>query len=1368
MKRVFISYSRKNVDFAERLARDLSDAGLDVWIDIRKIQAGDSWRDEIFKGINNSEMMVVCLSPDSVASEWVRREIFLARSQHRFIIPVMVKDCFPEMAQYEETRWLADVQIVDFQDGYDTAFPLLLRTMPLGTSQQKNVDPTQIPNPFKGLESFQQTDAELFFGREDLIEKLINRLQRPTGARFLGVVGASGSGKSSLVRAGLIPSLRAGKLPGSDKWQIAIFAPGPRPTEALAARLVPVMAGARLLPEVVAVLSSGREALHQVIEGILSDAPVTSRFVLVVDQFEEVFTRASAEERQRFLELLHTAVTIVGGRTLVVITMRADFFDRLSAHPDFARLFEQENLLIATEMTPDNLRRSIIGPAEHVGLLYDPGLADRILEDVRQQPGSLPLLQFALKLLYEKREGRRLTAKAYNEIGGVRAALAQHAENVYNTFDSAQTDLMRRIMLRLVEVSETGEATRRRVPVTDLTFRGVNESAVNDIIDRLTAPETRLLIASRQIPTISGTDEDEDQEPVTTVEVSHEALIREWDRLAEWIKINEESLRFGSELLKAAQDWQKSSGDRAYLLTGRRLDRALGWLENADSTPLQRDFVQASAAERQRLDDEERARQKRELELAQQAAEAQRRAASRLRVLLSVVAVLAVIAVAAAAFAFTLRQQAIEAEALAVAEAERADANAQIARSRQLAAQASNNFDNQLDLSLLLSIEADNSAETSESRDALLGSLGYAPYLDTFLQGHRDVVHSVAISPDGSFFASSSADSSVIVWDAATRQRKFEPLTGHQDRILGVAISPDNSLIASVGQDRTVRFWNASDGTPNGEPLTGHEAFINTVTFSPDGSFVATGGDDTAVRLWNVADRAQDGEPLMHEANVRTLAFNPAGTILAVGLANGTVVFWDVETRTQVAEPLTINESSVNSVIYSPNGAMFATGSDSGEVIIWNAETYARLQTPPAPPDSRTTSVAFSPDSALLAFGSSNQTVTVWNIETRRPIGLPLDNHSAEAVSLAFTPDGQYILNGNSNGTLLLWDIQSRPLYWQALLGHTNGVLALDYTPDGRFVASSGLDRRIILWNTATRTAEGSFSSGQTDLVLTLDVSPDGRYVATGGATQNVVLWDIEQREVSGEPLTGHPFIISSLAFNADGTQLASGDFTGTIILWDVETRQPIGDPLRLPSGAFVASLAYNPSGTLLAVTNNEGAILFWNTTTREWEAESIQASSLQVNRVAFNPADENMLAAASADSTVTLWNVSTRQQIGEALEGHTQGVMWVSFSPDGRTLSSTGLDKLVILWDMTQNPITGTTLSKHEGGAYTAAFSPDGTELVTGGIDNLVIVWDITFLRDTARDVWEGHACRIANRNLTVREWERFLTTDYRETCGA
>ena len=594
MPNAFISYSRQDSAFAKRMARDLRDAGLEVWIDSSEIAIGTEWQQEIFRALGASDFVVVCLTPEAVKSEGVRREILLARGRFLTVIPLLVKKqgetatgteaTMDLLLKYEDTRWLLNIQMVDFEEfGYEQAFRLLLER-PLGVVHS-TTDPTKIPNPFKGLEAFQQTDAHLFFGREELTQKLLDRLSN----RFLAVVGASGSGKSSLIRAGLIPSIRAGALPGSEEWPVVILTPGVSPIDALALRLTPVVDERGLGSSALAVLEKGAEGLEVLVESMLTEAPATSRLVLAIDQFEEVFTRASPRQARPFLDMLHAAVTMPSSRVAVVLTLRADFFDRLSGYPELAALFEQENMVIVTEMSPEALRESIEKPAQVVGLRYESGLVERILEDVRSQPGTLPLMEYALKGLYERREGYNLTNDAYEAMRGVHGAIGERAEAIYTLLEPDVQAALPEVFRELVEVDdERGEPTRRRALLADVA----TNPAAATLVEAFTSEQARLLVQNRS-----------EQSSESVVEVAHEALLRSWQRLSEWIEAEQGNLRFRRQIERAAQEWETRARQSSWLLNGGRLVEAQEWQESFPAGALEQEFIDASAkyARRQRL-----------------------------------------------------------------------------------------------------------------------------------------------------------------------------------------------------------------------------------------------------------------------------------------------------------------------------------------------------------------------------------------------------------------------------------------------------------------------------------------------------------------------------------------------------------------------------------------------------------------------------------------------------------------------------------------------------------------------------------------------------------------------------------------------
>ncbi|MEM6284073.1 MAG: TIR domain-containing protein, partial [Chloroflexota bacterium] len=541
--RLFVSYSRRNEQDAQRLVGDLKDAGLRVWFDREKIKGGEDWWQSIESGIIAADFFIFCLSPDSIRSEVARKELVTARNHRIPIFPVMLVDCMDKLrtGDFAEIAWLPDLHIINFTlpDDYGIRLRELVDSLPGYALPDpyyfEAIDSSELTNPFRGLEAFYYTDVHYFHGREDAIQTLQARLNDPTRPRLLAVVGASGSGKSSLVRAGLIPALKE----THSRWQTLIIRPENKPINNLADRLQERLGveaeGTRTR------LRSDVRALDDIAAELLAGRGDDARFVLVFDQFEELFTQTNLQARQQMLDLLLYAVKIPEGQVWVVLTMRADFFDRLSEVPDMAELVDK-NVYIATQMKPEQIRKTIEKPAEQVGVHYEPELVERILEDVRDQPGSLPLLQYALRELFEHRIGRKLTKEAYDRIGGVKGALASRADEVYQDLSSSEKRVLRHVMLRLVDVGDK-TVTRRRASETELAFSNVEARTVKNVLNHLTDEKVRLLVASVPLDPDAPTYDDD-----VIYEVSHEALLTHWKTLNDWITDNRDDLYQSSEL----------------------------------------------------------------------------------------------------------------------------------------------------------------------------------------------------------------------------------------------------------------------------------------------------------------------------------------------------------------------------------------------------------------------------------------------------------------------------------------------------------------------------------------------------------------------------------------------------------------------------------------------------------------------------------------------------------------------------------------------------------------------------------------------------------------------------------------------------
>ncbi|PJF29877.1 MAG: hypothetical protein CUN52_06100 [Phototrophicales bacterium] len=1339
MNRVFVSYSRRNKVFAERIARDLGDAGMEVWIDFRQIHGGEQWQDEIFRGIERSQIVVVCLSPDAVKSEWVQREVLTARQQEKFIIPVMAVNAQRELETVESLNWLQNLHFINFEGRYEEAFPELLRAIPgkrrIGIYD--SVDPNNIPNPFKGLEAFQQTDAAFFFGRETLIDKCLHRLRQDRATRFLAVVGASGSGKSSLVRAGVLPAVRGGKLRGGDTWRIVLFTPGHNPIEALAQRLAPLIDG-QDADKLAKLFQESGDYLEPFVSRVLADAPLDAKMLMVIDQFEELFTRTGETDREVFIRLLHTAVTHKNGRVSVIITMRADFFDRLSRYPMLAELFEQENMVIATEMTPAELLRAIEGPARAVGLTYDPPtLAQRILDDVVRQPGSLPLLQYALKELYMRRDGIKLTAKAYEEIGGVQRALARHAEDIYNDLNAAQQAIMRRVLLRLIEVNETGEATRRRVDRADLTFRDVPPQAVEELVEILTAADTRLLTTNFQIRPNSA-----QSAPTILVEIGHEALIREWERFRTWVADNKENLRLSSEILQSATDWVSAKRDKAYLLTGNRLIRAEIWLDEADANALQREFIQASIKENEERERLERERLERELEL-------RRRSQNRLRIALSFLIVgllaslvLSIIAVGAQARAFEAQEQAKKALQDEQEARARATANELRARSLALASNAGRALsDNLNELALLLAVSANEIVDNLPQAQRVLAEVAYSPGTRFLFDLQGVPILALAISPDMRLLAG-GVGNTVFIWDAQTGDRIAELTgtnqSGHTNRVRALAFSSDSTFIASGGADGRIVIWNIANRAQHAR-WDAHSGGVNTLAFSRDGQFLLSGGEDRQISLW----RPLTGELVQnytgHNGAVNSVSFNNDGTLFASGSDDDRIGVWSVSAGFQ--KFLSGHTGDVVSVAFSPIAASrLLSSSEDRTIRSWDVVNNTTT-TFTSQHNDVVNAIAFFPNGREFVSISSDTSMMIWDVAS----GAVLDtfnDHESPIFAVAVSADGNMMFSGADNGIARLWDMKNAE-QTVTFAGHQSNNVRLRtvvgvYGKDDLTMLSGSYDSTLRLWSVATGLTIQEFR-GHSDIVLDVAIASDNTTALSGSGDDKAILWDVQ----TGKPrleLIGHTSDVYAVAYLPNDTQAVTGDADGGIILWDLSTGAQIRrfGPKVGKDGVghedIIYDIAISPDGSRMLSASADKNILLWDLNTGALLGE-YKGHGAAVRSVVFN-FDGTRAASGADNGSIILWDVSdntlsVQQRVIRRITGHDLAVMGVAFSPDGLYIASAGSDRRLSVWDVA----TGAEVRRYRPAAQisfrSVDFSQNGQTLLTGMSDATLREWRLLLSRD-------------------------------------
>ena len=1365
---LFLSYHNTDRASVREFQQLLKARGVSTFLDKRNLTPGMPWPQELEKALERSCAVAVLIGRE--IGYWQQREIEYAldkqgretSQQHVFpVIPVLLPG-----AESLPTGFLALNTWVDLRTGVEDEEAIddmvrAVRGAPAERTEAGTAAPVRMVCPFKGLKFFQEEDAPLYFGREKAAEDLLEAVLRNPVVTLAGV---SGSGKSSLARAGLLPRLRRCKSP--DLWDAVCFSPGNEPFYHLAKALVPLLLGEiaeleslKEIEELADRLATGKAKLEHLVERCLEKSGGSDRLLIVVDQLEEVFTQSAESDPDAFLKELLRAQS--RSPLHLLLTLRADFYDRV------LRLGGSGQQLLAKvvnlqAMQRDELALAIGEPAGKAGLALESGLLERLLDDVGEEPGNLPLLEFALTKLWNERKGRDLTHTGYEKVGKVAKAISRTADDLYAGLSPEQQKAARRLFVRLVRISppeEGARPSRQRVRMREIAA----QPDVRELAETLASQRYRLLVLGDE----GGTE---------TVTLAHEALIQHWKRLQDWLAEDQELLLWRQRLRINLDQWVKAGRREDFLLLRGQLSEAEHWRDErpGELSSEERRFIAESMALRKRSEEREELRRHQEREQTQALADEQRRRAEerartnwRLKLALGALTTLLCALVVAGVYIARAR-------AAAVRQGRRATAS-------YLSLEVPKIREGRPQTALLLASEALRLSKLADE-----GPI--PPIQEVFRQtlggfggrviGAESGGSLAACSLDGSRLLTLASDGGATLWNVTGAEPAVERRLSVIPNLARFSFSRDGSWLVASGEHEVSVWHLAKSGKEHKVPVGSDPVLI--ADLSPDGRWLITRTTEGPLDLWSLSG-LETSPRVFDSGNVvaNVYAFSPDGERLLTGGSDGKVRRWSL--RSNAEEPgFAAGTAQIVALRFAGPDRLVTADSDRFvRAWSWQAADPAATRVELGRLDGAITpnGLAVSSDARWLAAWSPfSPAVALWDLSARDPVPRPLSPvPSGPVTAVRFSADNRWLAAASLDGTALLWPLTPAT---GKLLNHAGPVRSVEFAPDGGWVATAGDDLKVRLWRLGSDgvLADPIVLGGHDSPPATLVFAPNGRSLLTGSQGDRPRLWDLRQADPAApsEPArsTGSPRAAptgSIRATDPKGRWLAVGfpaSASGNARI-DLQKLGP-PDQKTIPLGSHhdgVYALTFSPDGRWLATGGRDD-------TARLYDLEhldplkpqhNLEGNGNAVTALAFGARGLD-LAVAGGDRQVHLRRAfdSKKPPAEFVLNGPADSpIRALALAQDGLRLAAGDDRGNVYLWDLASSTTAPVALRGHHSAVVSIQLSPDGRSLVTADTAGTTLRWSLR------EDDLVSFACRAAGRNLSQKEWEiYFPKEDYRKTC--